>query len=124
MHSGSVSLADAIARARGIAAEKGVSYDSGRGNGSEFGDPKSLDRDQSVFNRITLTILAQHRVGTAIQGWPVAHIAAPVHGQGRLPELLAIVFGTITIRIAMNAGMILDGPPPQGFREKDPFLLP
>ena len=36
MHSGSVSLADAVARARGIAAEKGVSYDAGRRNGSMF----------------------------------------------------------------------------------------
>lgn len=36
VHSGSVSLADAIAKARGIAAEKGVSYDNGRGGGSEF----------------------------------------------------------------------------------------
>ena len=36
VHSGSVSLADAIAKARGIAAEKGVSYDTGRGSGSEF----------------------------------------------------------------------------------------
>lgn len=35
VHSGSVSLADAIARARGIAAEKGVSYDAIRGGGSE-----------------------------------------------------------------------------------------
>lgn len=35
VNSGSVSLADAIARARGIAAEKGVSYDSARGSGSE-----------------------------------------------------------------------------------------
>lgn len=34
--SGSVSLADAVARARGIAAEKGVSYDSSRRNGSEY----------------------------------------------------------------------------------------
>lgn len=34
IHSGSVSLADAISRARGIAAEKGVSYDSNRGNNS------------------------------------------------------------------------------------------
>lgn len=37
VNSGSVSLADAIARARGIAAEKGVLYESGRGNGSRFG---------------------------------------------------------------------------------------
>ena len=36
VNSGSVSLADAIARARGIAAEKGVSYESGRGGGSKF----------------------------------------------------------------------------------------
>lgn len=34
VNSGSVSLADAISRARGIAAEKGVSYDSNRGNNS------------------------------------------------------------------------------------------
>lgn len=34
VHSGSVSLADAVARARGIAAEKGVSYDGGRRNTS------------------------------------------------------------------------------------------
>lgn len=34
INSGSVSLADAIARARGIAAEKGVSYDASRGSGS------------------------------------------------------------------------------------------
>ena len=34
INSGSVSLADAVARARGIAAEKGVSYDAGRRNGS------------------------------------------------------------------------------------------
>lgn len=34
VNSGSVSLADAVARARGIAAEKGVSYD-GRRNGSK-----------------------------------------------------------------------------------------
>ena len=38
INSGSVSLADAIARARGIAAEKGVSYEASRGNGSEY-DP-------------------------------------------------------------------------------------
>ena len=30
-NSGSVSLADAVARARGIALEKGISYDAGRG---------------------------------------------------------------------------------------------
>lgn len=36
VNSGSVSLADAIARARGIAAEKGVSYDAGRGGGSTW----------------------------------------------------------------------------------------
>jgi far upstream element-binding protein len=35
VHSGSVSLADAVARARGIAAEKGVPFDGGRGGGSE-----------------------------------------------------------------------------------------
>lgn len=34
VNSGSVSLADAISRARGIAAEKGVSYDTNRGNNS------------------------------------------------------------------------------------------
>ena len=33
VNSGSVSFADAIARARGIAAEKGLSYDAGRGSG-------------------------------------------------------------------------------------------
>lgn len=37
VHSGSVSLADAIARARGIAAEKGVSFDTGRGGGGGTG---------------------------------------------------------------------------------------
>lgn len=36
VNSGSVSLADAIARARGIAAEKGVAYDSSRGGGSKY----------------------------------------------------------------------------------------
>lgn len=36
VHSGSVSLSDAVARARGIAAEKGISYDSRGRNGSTF----------------------------------------------------------------------------------------
>ena len=46
VHSGSVSLADAIARARGIAAEKGVSFDTGRGGGtgSELASKIDLDR--------------------------------------------------------------------------------
>ena len=35
VNSGSVSLADAVAKARGIAAEKGVSYGNSRGMGSE-----------------------------------------------------------------------------------------
>ena len=35
-NSGSVSLADAVARARGIAAEKGVSYDSNRGSSGKL----------------------------------------------------------------------------------------
>ncbi len=36
VNSGSVSLADAVAKARGIAAEKGVSYASVRGEGEIF----------------------------------------------------------------------------------------
>ncbi|MCJ1472043.1 hypothetical protein MMC13_000688 [Lambiella insularis] len=43
-NSGSVSLADAIARARGIAAEKGVSYDAGRGAPFRDGDPRLTGR--------------------------------------------------------------------------------
>ena len=35
VNSGSVSFNDAVAKARGIAAERGVSYDTGRSNGSK-----------------------------------------------------------------------------------------
>lgn len=41
VNSGSVSIAEAIAKARGIAAEKGVPYDAGRSGGSEY-HPKLL----------------------------------------------------------------------------------
>lgn len=47
VHSGSVSLADAIARARGIAAEKGVSYESGRGGGSKLSSLNSVSTEKS-----------------------------------------------------------------------------
>ncbi|KAI9820710.1 MAG: hypothetical protein M1827_005080 [Pycnora praestabilis] len=45
-NSGSVSIADAIAKARGIAAQKGVSYDIGRGSGTpnRDSDPRLVGR--------------------------------------------------------------------------------
>ena len=69
VHSGSVSLADAIARARGIAAEKGVSFDTGRGggSGSELSPEKPLHPNQSNFETFKLTVLMQRPVGMATQ---------------------------------------------------------
>ena len=51
VHSGSVSLADAVTRARSIAADKGYSQNGSRGGGSEF----------TQFSRL-LTALSYGRV--------------------------------------------------------------
>lgn len=44
VNSGSVSIAEAIAKAKGIAAEKGVSYEGGRPGGSMFRKSLVLSR--------------------------------------------------------------------------------
>lgn len=52
VNSGSVSFNDAVAKARGIAAERGVSYDMGRANGS-----KMVPSDSKLYNYLSMLYL-------------------------------------------------------------------
>lgn len=56
VNSGSVSFNDAVAKARGIAAERGVSYDMGRANGSKIVPPQ-IRRCTTSYLCFTSTML-------------------------------------------------------------------
>ncbi len=57
VNSGSVSFNDAVAKARGIAAERGVSYDIGRANGSKiFPSPRIRTISHLYFAGTMLTV--------------------------------------------------------------------
>lgn len=92
--SGSVSIADAIAKARGFAAEKGVSYEPSRGT-------KNLVR---FLSRLTRPI---QPLVNRIPEYPVGAIAALVRPREPLLVLFEIIFETIIIHIATNAEEVM-----------------
>ena len=59
VNSGSVSFNDAVAKARGIAAERGVSYDGGRASGSKIISP-NIEDIECASKMLTIIVL-QHQ---------------------------------------------------------------
>lgn len=101
-----MSLSDAVARARGIAAEKGISYDSRGRNGSTSGF--RYCSSVLIVDEVSVLTTVQHRAERATPDWLDACSDAQGPGRDHLPAVDEKASETTTTHIVMSAAMSQD----------------